>query len=141
MIYYSLFVFRFSRITRWGVFAVIVILYYPIIPGFSWTSMRMALGILSIALYLHYVTTLKITPLILSGTVSAIALFTSQEIGASAFLSIGTGMILLGWKNLSFKRVFFQAGFYISGIIPICAMVFLFFYLQNSLADFLTGFV
>jgi len=141
ILFYSLFSFRLSAMVRWIVIIFLVVIYYPVLPGFTWVSMRLALGLSSIVLYLRHMDTRRNAPLLYSGFVSGIALFYSQEIGLASFLTIGSNMILSERDGFSFKRLLIRGAVYSSGVLVISFFVLLFFYLHGSLREFLSGFL
>ena len=141
ILFYSLFSFRLSAMVRWIVIIFLVVIYYPVLPGFTWVSMRLALGLSSIVLYLRHMDTRRNAPLLYSGFVSGIALFYSQEIGLASFLTIGSIMILSERDGFSFKRLLIRGAVYSSGVLVISFFVLLFFYLHGSLREFLSGFL
>lgn len=141
ILFYSLFAFRLSAMVRWTVSILFVVFYYPALPGFTWVSMRPALALSSIALYLRHMYTGRNAPLLYSGIVAGIALFYSQEIGLASLVTIGSMMILSERSGFSFKRLLIRGAVYTSGVLFISLFVLLFFYLHGSLREFLSGFL
>jgi hypothetical protein len=141
IIFYSLFAFRLSGLARWTAFIFIIVFSYPVLPSLSWVSLRVGLGFLAMALYAAYVSRNKALTLVLSGTVSALAMFYSQEIGFAVIMAIGLCLLLQNVNQFDPKRSLIRLGFFSLGMVPIIFLVLLFFFLNNALWEFLSGFI
>jgi hypothetical protein len=140
VLFYSLFSFGLSEMGRWVAVILFTILYYPVLPSFSWVALRAAAGLLAVVVYIGSVKNGRRFLILLSGFISSIALFYSQEVGISAIATIGACMALSRFRDFSPRSLLSQASLFLLGALPPTVLVLAFFSFHDALSAFLSGF-